>query len=295
VNAKVSQTLRIVVLSDLHYAPGDAAERGLEKADRLIRKLGPDLIVVSGDLSREGLVEQFAPVVDFLAGFGLENVRAIPGNRDFPATRASLPRPIDSDLHYFLTAPDTPELESEAPGVVPVWTPFTDFFDELDVFDDDRESDLALVGLNSEPDISAEALDRAVEFFDGSPATRRIFFTHRALLPVPTKRVKDGDLVATAGDVLARLLRARVALIICAHLHRVHTWQLGSSEHGAVVLSVPSLLDSSGGKVNGLVTVDLGQRSELRLVLHELDASPPRLLLETATPRRSKKHKRKAA
>ena len=86
---KVSEALRTIILSDLHYAPGDDADRGLETTERLIRKLAPDLIVVSGDLTRKGLQEQFIPVVDFLASFGLQRVRAIPGNRDFPATRPS--------------------------------------------------------------------------------------------------------------------------------------------------------------------------------------------------------------
>jgi predicted phosphodiesterase len=283
---KESRTLRIVVLSDLHHAPGEEADRGLAAAERLVRKLSPDLVLVTGDLTREGLVEQFVPVVKFLESLDVRCVRAIPGNRDFPATRPTLARPVDSDLQYFLSAPDTADLESEAPGVVAAWTPFSEFFGDVDVFE--RRQNLTLVGLNSEPEIITDVLDAAIAYFERSPVATRIFFTHRALLPVPGKRVKEGDLLVNAGDVLARMLAARVDLIVCAHLHRVHAWQLGLGDHVASVLNVPSLLDSSGGKVNGL-------KGELRVALHLLDGTPPQPLVETGPNPRLKKRKRKAA
>jgi predicted MPP superfamily phosphohydrolase len=258
-------------LSDLHYAPGEVAERDLERADALIRALAPDLLLVVGDLTRAGLVEQFEPVVSWLRGFGAGRVLSIPGNRDFPASRVTVSRPTDSDLHYFLTAPDTPALEGEASGVTLAWTPFSEYFSGLDVFE--RRTELAVVGLNSEPVIPDESLDLALAWFGGSaPASARVFFTHRALLPTPGKKLKDGDLLPNAGDILQRLLAARVDLIVCAHLHRANVWRLGTETRETVVLSMPSLLDASGTKQTGFVSVELS-RKKLQATLHALDGT----------------------
>lgn len=290
--AKASCQLRIAIVSDLHYAPDEAADRSLEAAERILRSQQPELILVAGDLTREGLHEQFVPVVEFLSGFDQRRVRAIPGNRDYPAGRPALVRPVDSDLQYFLAAPDTPEMEGEAAGVEPLWTPFVEYFGAVNVFE--QREGLTLVGLDSEPEIASEALDQALGYFE-TAATWRLFFTHRALLPVPRKRVKEGDLLPNAGDILARLLAARVDLIVCAHLHRAHVWRLGDDAQQAVVLNVPSLLDSSGGKENGLVVVDLGEKGDLRLVLYLIDGTTSRTLFEHRHGPRDRKRKRKAA
>ncbi|MDQ3549787.1 MAG: metallophosphoesterase [Chloroflexota bacterium] len=284
---KASGALRIVQLSDLHYALGPDADRGLQSAARLVNELAPDLIVVSGDLTREGMVEQFIPVVEFLTSFGLERVRAIPGNRDYlhggPAP--SLPR--DSDLSYFLTAPDTPAPEASGAGDRSS-TPFLEFFDDVDFFE--RTKSVALVGLDSEPVIPAESLARGLAFLEGSsPKLTRVFCTHRSLLPVPRKKLKDGDLLVNAGDILVGLLAARIDLVLCAHLHRVHAWQLSNGDATMAVVNAPSLLDRSPGKENGLLTIDVARRGELRVMHHALDDTPPRLLLDTFDGRKRRK------
>lgn len=279
--------LRIVQLSDFHYAPGPDADGGLEAAGRLVSELAPDLIVVSGDLTREGLFEQFVPVVEFLAAFGLERVRAIPGNRDYLFGGPGPARPRDSDLNYFLTAPDTPGFDVSGSEERPA-TPFLDFFDNVDFFD--RTKTMALVGLDSEPVIPDEALGRGMAYFEGSsPKLTRVFCTHRSLLPIPRKKLKEGDLLANAGDILVRLLAARVDLVLCAHLHRVHAWQLSNGDATMAVVNAPSLLDRSPGKENGLLAIDVARRGELRVVFHTLDDTLPRVLLDTSANRKRRK------
>lgn len=255
--------LRIVQLSDLHFAPAAEAERNLRRAANQIHELYPDLIIVSGDLSREGLAEQFEPVYRFLVGLGLERVRAIPGNRDYPATRTAVPRPSDSDLHYFLVAPDTAEVESDTPGRAENWTLFTEYFSAVDVYE--RLPGLALVALDSEPCIPPESMERAMLHFAGAePSDARVFCTHRSLLPVPGKRVKDGDLLPNAGAVLAELIQARIDVVLCSHLHHAHVWQIGDGEWTSIVVNSPSLLDRSGGKVPGFMSIDIDEEIIVR-------------------------------
>ncbi len=278
--------LRIVQISDLHYSPVPEADQGLEIARGLIHELAPDLIIVSGDLTREGLFEQFVPVVEFLSSFGLERVRAIPGNRDYEFGGPGPLRPKDSDLNYFLTAPDT--VDPISPNDDRRTTPFLEFFDNVDFFEQTKTT--ALVGLDSEPVIPEESLARGLAFLEGSsPKLTRVFCTHRSLLPVPRKKLKEGDVLANAGDILVRLLAARVDLVLCAHLHRVHAWQLSTGVATMSVVNAPSLLDRSPGKENGLLVIDLERRGELAVTFHMLDDTPPRLLLDTYGTRKRRK------
>jgi 3',5'-cyclic AMP phosphodiesterase CpdA len=279
--------LRIVQLSDFHYAPGPETDHGLEVARCLIDDLAPDMIVVSGDLTREGLFEQFVPVVEFLSAFGLDRVRAIPGNRDYMFGGPGPTLPRDSDLNYFLTAPDTPK-STTIDGSDRRSTPFLDFFDDVDFFD--RTKEMALVGLDSEPVIPDESLSRAIAYFEGSsPKLTRVFCTHRSLLPVPRKKMKEDDMLANAGDILLRLLEARVDLVLCAHLHRVHAWQLSNGDATVAVINAPSLLDRSPGKENGLLVIDVARRGDLSVVFHPLDESGSRTLLDTSGQRKRRK------
>lgn len=273
-------------LSDLHYAPGPEADVGLDLARRLIDDLEPDLIVVSGDLSRDGLLEQFVPVVEFLASFGMERVRAIPGNRDYLAGGPGPVRPAGSDLDYFLTAPDAPADGSTMSDDRP--TPFLEFFDDIDFFE--RTKELSLVGLDSEPVIPDDALRRGVAFLTGSsPKLTRVFCTHRSLLPVPRKKIKEGDILPNAGDILDELLQAGVDLVLCAHLHRVHAWELCQDGRTMAVVNAPSLLDRSPGKEVGLLAYDIERRGQLRATFHSLADKPPRTLVDTSDRRKGKK------
>ncbi len=272
-------------LSDLHYAPGPEADVGLDLARRLIDDLEPDLIVVSGDLSRDGLLEQFVPVVEFLASFGMERVRAIPGNRDYLAGGPGPVRPAGSDLDYFLTAPDAPADGSTMSDDRP--TPFLEFFDDIDFFE--RTKELSLVGLDSEPVIPDDALRRGVAFLTGSsPKLTRVFCTHRSLLPVPRKKIKEGDILPNAGDILDELLQAGVDLVLCAHLHRVHAWELARmADDGRRQRAVaPRPLARQGSR---LLAYDIERRGQLRATFHSLADKPPRTLVDTSDRRKGKK------
>ncbi len=279
--------LRIVQLSDFHYAPTPEADQGLEAAGRIVNELAPDLILVSGDLTREGLFEQFVPVVEYLSKFGMSRVRAIPGNRDYLFGGPEPLRPRDSDLNYFLTAPDTDGTGTSDPDERRS-TPFLDFFDDVDFFE--RTKQVALVGLDSEPVIPDESLARGIAFLEGSsPKLTRVFCTHRSLLPVPRKKLKEDDLLVNAGDILVRLLAAHVDLVLCAHLHRVHAWQLSDGRATMAIVNAPSLLDRSPGKENGLLSIDIARRGEFCVTFHPLDDLPPRTLLDMQSGNKRRK------
>ena len=259
----------------------------MKNAERVIRDLNPDIIVVSGDLTRDGLFDHFLPVLAFLRSVGIERVRAIPGNRDYLAGGLGPTPPTDSDFDYFLVAPDTPDAGAQFRSAV-LTTPFTEFFPDVDFFE--RLKDVAIVGLDSEPQIPQESMQRGIAFLEAtSSKATRVFCTHRSLLPIPRKKLKPGDLLTNAGDVLVQLLAARVDLVLCAHLHRVHAWQLGDGDRSMVIVNAPSLLDVSPGKENGLLSIDIAGRGALRVTLHDLEGNAPRTLMDTGHPNKTRR------
>lgn len=268
----------------MHFAPTPDAQAGLERAYDLIAALDPDLVVMAGDLTHDGLTEQFEPVSRFVERLGPDRVRAVPGNRDYPARNSTIERPLDSDLEYFLGAPDTVFTDHEKPGLKEFSTPFTDFFAGIDFFD--RLDGLTIVGLDSEPEITDEAFGRAINYFQASsPQVPRVFCTHRSLLPVPRKKVKEGDLLKNASDLLADLIHAKVRLVMCGHVHRAHAWRIGDNTGEIVVSNSPSLIDSSGTKENGFLCIDLDGEGDVSVELHSLNGDAGRKLLGKARER----------
>lgn len=257
---------------------------GLDRAYELIAPLEPDVIVVAGDLTHDGLTEQFEPVLEFLDRFGMDRVRAVPGNRDYPARNSTIVRPADSDLEYFLSAPDTVYTDHELPGLKSDSTPFTDFFVDVDFFD--RLNQLTIVGLDSEPSIPADSIIRAIKFFQGSsPSVPRVFCTHRSFLPVPRKKVKEGDLLKDAADILRDLLDVHVSLVMCGHVHRAHAWRLEGRDGEVVVTNSPSLIDSSGTKENGFLLIEMDPDGDVQVDLFGLNDDEPTRLLRRSKER----------
>src|SRR3954468_21480911 len=75
---------RILHVSDLHFGARDdpILERGLAS---LIERVGPELVIASGDLTNRGRRDQHERAAGFLQRLG-SPVLAIPGNHDIPYT-----------------------------------------------------------------------------------------------------------------------------------------------------------------------------------------------------------------
>ena len=86
-----------------------------------------------------------------------------------------------------------------------------------------RADGVAAVGLNSEPDITPRQIEMAMQHFNKGPVGEyRIFCAHHSFLPVPTKKLKPGDVVPRAADILQTLIELNVDLLCCGHIHRSH-------------------------------------------------------------------------
>src|SRR6201998_3307149 len=105
--------VKILHISDLHYRESSDSLALLKEAERQLHNLGPDYILITGDLTNDGLDEQFERVKRFVSSLDFCQVLLIPGNRD--AARTIVPAPTErSDLEYFLlTHPEPVSLLDE--------------------------------------------------------------------------------------------------------------------------------------------------------------------------------------
>ena len=247
------KSLRIVHLSDFHCDGSPELRAALARlVDRAI-DCRPDLVVVTGDLSADGRPAELDMVAAELERFGPVPRVVVPGNRDLvpsvgPPGEAR-PLPADSDLDFFLALEpalgfgfdDAPAVAAAGPDGDPE-TRFSSRFGRLDArFSDAR---VQLVAVNSTPRLRPAELERAARRLRRAPAGAcRIFALHHGLLPVPGRKLRDGDLASRAGDLLALLLELKVDLILHGHIHRAHAWLVSDGHHQTVVASAGALVN----------------------------------------------------
>jgi 3',5'-cyclic-AMP phosphodiesterase len=254
--------VRILHISDLHYRESAETWALLKEASRQFEVLRPNYILITGDLTNDGLDEQFERAKRFIAALDFCEVLIIPGNRD--AARTIVPAPFErSDLEYFLlTHPEPVTLLDEMDTLENVnhgrQGKFFDHFDTTEFFY--RANGVAAVGLNSTPEITSRQMEMAAQHFDkGQPGELRIFCAHHSFLPVPTKKLKPGDIVPRAADILQTLIELNVDLLCCGHIHRTHVWDLSDGRHRLLCCNAGSLLDTSGKKDNGFLDIEIGR------------------------------------
>lgn len=254
--------MRILHISDLHYRESPETWALLKEAGRQFEVLRPDYILITGDLTNDGLDEQFERVKRFVASLDFCEVLIIPGNRD--AARTIVLAPTErSDLEYFLlTHPEPVTLLDEMDSLENVnrgrQGKFFDHFDATEFYY--RANGIAAVGLNSTPEITPRQMEIAAQHFSkGQPGELRIFCAHHSFLPVPTKKLKPGDTVPRAADILQTLIELNVDLLCCGHIHRSHVWDLSDGRHRLLCCNAGSLLDNSGKKDNGFLEIEIGR------------------------------------
>lgn len=213
--------LTILHVSDLHFGPPYHEEVG-EALLAFAHKLGPDVIVASGDFTQRAREDQFAAARAYLDRLPRVPLVTTPGNHDVPLYRVTerMFRPLDLYKQYISPELDTVTALPEA----------------------------VIVSLNSTAPRSAivngrihrTQLDFAARALEEVPPEAfRIIVAHHHFAPPPDfDRVTVMPKAKRALDVFTRL---RVDLILGGHLHRAY---LGNSldvyaglnrEHGIVI------------------------------------------------------------
>jgi 3',5'-cyclic-AMP phosphodiesterase len=199
--------LVIAQISDIHcghqYFDGELLDHAIEE----IRSLGPDLVVVAGDLTSEGYQPQFRQAKRYLDELGDLRMVIIPGNHDL----------MNVGFLHFRDAFG----KSESVARVP----FGAGGEETGMF-------ATVVAVNSsKPDIAGGEVghvryDWIRESFYEYPDDYRIFVLHHHLVSIPGTG-RERNIVWDAGDVLALLTELEVNLVLSGHKHVPNVWQFG--------------------------------------------------------------------
>ncbi len=231
--------LRIAHLSDLHF--GEDVPLGLaERLAEEVRAARPDVVAVSGDLTRNAQPDQFRAAGGFLRALGAPVV-AVPGNHDIP----------HDDLWDRFARPRA----RWAAAFKPAWPEVVEL------------AGWALVGLDTTRrmhwrhlDWSAGGVTRArrealrTRLRAQRGAGRRVVLVAHHPLAHP-EDARGRAAPHRAEQTLALLREEGVEAVLCGHLHR----GVVLGERPALVLAASALSPRLKGEPNGWNLVELGE------------------------------------
>jgi len=188
----------LVQISDIHI--GSLYDESVfEKIVHEVNSIKPDGIIVTGDLTDEGILPQFELARKELERFECRNLVVVPGNHDYRHTG------------YLI---------------------FKKFFPSTQIYDMD---DVVIITLGTarpdrdEGEVGYRQLSwmrKAVEKFN-LREKKLIVAMHHHLIGIPDTGT-DKIIILDAGDALRVCLESKVDLVLCGHKHRPWVWNLGS-------------------------------------------------------------------
>jgi len=190
------ENLLMVHMSDIHCGPklqGKILQRAIDE----INALAPDVVAVTGDLTEEGLFEEFQEARRYLQLLKCKHLVVVSGNHDARTTGYRL----------------FPDFFGESTSVTEVKDIVIIKLDSSKPDRDDGE-----VGYQQRLWLK-ECLDKYVDKF-------KIVMLHHHLLPVPDTGMEK-NMVIDAGDVLWSLMSHKADAVLCGHRHRPWIWSTG--------------------------------------------------------------------
>jgi 3',5'-cyclic AMP phosphodiesterase CpdA len=234
-------------VSDLHT--GTHEEPEVERAlAALVRRIRPELIVASGDLTNRGTRDQHEEAARFLRSLGAP-VLAVPGNHDLPYTvPARFTRPWAEFERQWQTTEPTHSSET-----------------------------LHIVGLNSARPYrhqggalrDEQVRDAASRLHAAPDGAYRVAVLHHHLLGAPWRAARKRP-VSRRNTVLRALVAAGADLILSGHIHQAasserHEFEVVEGDARAVVVSIAPGLGRPRpnrlGEARGLHVYEPGERT----------------------------------
>lgn len=190
----------IVHISDLHFGRVDPAT--VEPLTAAIRRLTPDVVIVSGDLTQRARSEEFRAARTFLNALPGPQI-VVPGNHDVPLYNlvARVFAPLRGFKKYIAFDPE------------PAYT----------------DEELVVQGLNTTRSstwkngrLNGEQLEKVRAAFQRAPAAAvRVLVTHHPLdLP---ENHSHHDLVGRAARAMPILAACGADVLLAGHFHRAHS------------------------------------------------------------------------
>jgi len=184
----------LVQISDIHCGPIFRKET-FRSAVNEINELSPDVVLVTGDLTEDGLMSEFKMAAKELGRLRSGKMIYVSGNHDYRSTG------------YLL---------------------FKQFFPFLQVTEFEEAVIAVLSSARPDRDDGEVGhrqnlwLERTLEKYKDKS---KIVAIHHHVIPVPDTGA-DQTTVIDAGDALRSLTKSKVDLVLCGHRHRPWKWKL---------------------------------------------------------------------
>ncbi|NIR87903.1 metallophosphoesterase [Candidatus Bathyarchaeota archaeon] len=184
----------IAQISDVHCGPL-FNERTFRRAIKEINALSPNLVVITGDVTENGILSEFKTAAEKFKRLKTENVIYVSGNHDYRSTG------------YLL---------------------FKQFFPFNQVTEIDNAVVIVLSSARPDRD-DGEVGHRQNLWLEDTLAKYKnrvkMVAIHHHIIPVPDTGA-DQITIVDAGDVLRSLIKSNVNLVLCGHRHRPWRWRI---------------------------------------------------------------------
>jgi len=184
----------LVQISDIHCGP-QFIEETFRVAAEEINDMSPDVVLVTGDLTENGLISEFKTAAKALRKLEAEKIIYVSGNHDYRSTGYLL-------FKEFFPFSQITELDDVVIAVLSSARPDRD----------DGE-----IGHRQNLWLERTLAKHADKL--------KIVAIHHHIIPVPDTGA-DQITVIDAGDVLRSLIKSDVSLVLCGHRHRPWRWRI---------------------------------------------------------------------
>ena len=189
--------MEIVQLSDIHVG-SQFREDVFQTVIKEVNSLKPDSVIITGDLTNEGLKEQYEKCKNLVSEINVDNIIAISGNHDYRNT---------GYLHFkkYFPFKTINELSDDV------------MLETIGTARPDRDE--GEVGYRQ-----TLWLERTMKKYQDKTT---ILAMHHHLIGIPDTG-SDRLTIIDAGDVLRATLSSNVNLVLCGHKHRQWLWDFNN-------------------------------------------------------------------
>jgi 3',5'-cyclic-AMP phosphodiesterase len=191
--------MKFVQISDMHVGGLFKQDAFNTIVDEVNNHLKPDAIIISGDLTDDGLLFQFEKAREEISKFKCPNLIVLPGNHDYRHTG------------YLL------------------FKKFFPFSRQMYEFDDIVVLTLGTARPDrDEGEVGHRQNVWMEETLSKLGNKRKVVAMHHHLIAIPDTGYTNVVGISDAGDILRTCLECKVDLVLCGHKHRPWLWNLGT-------------------------------------------------------------------
>jgi len=224
--------MRFIQISDLHVGGLFKQDAFDTLVDEINNDLKPDVLIVSGDLTDDGLVFQFEKARDELKKLKCDNIIIFPGNHDYRHTGYLLfkeyfpiAKPDSAKVYEYKDNNSNENRQTVIVTTIDTARPDRDEGEVGHVQNLWLNKTLKKYDKNKMQNSNDNNKDKGN---NENNQIKKIVAMHHHLIAIPDTGYTNVVGISDAGDILRTCLENEVDLVICGHKHRPWLWNLGT-------------------------------------------------------------------